>query len=592
MNKAIKEVCKAHNKAFKEFEQYVMDWGRSTKSLQKNIQEILALNNNPEYPKGYGGMSTGNYLLSLILTDPKAIKKLYAKHEAALSAATKQIVLFWKENPAFWCFFTIKEILGDDFLTIEDLLRGEEHLLYSPGVCGMQKSGESRGKHYLVLMLPNGECLQTAGIIRFFSLSKSDLNLYCDLFDPDEDLEPIINKHYSKFFMLDTISTLPQIGHRGYPVQYVWQEFTLKDFAVGRLSGKWVTKELGNLSQYAFDAPDESMRSLPNGELLFPEDPMMGATLYRNNDTGVMGLTTNTKASYTIFQALFNQVYPELDIPEEPAIAISMSLLTLVDRMGFALPWMQFKEIRGFDIKSVEEAEEDQYKTNILLREYMLAKNAGKVFDPKAFSKESGMDLEDVEGILESLELHSKRTMPSYETEAEDKQYELTGWPVPPPAMRFPFNNGLKESGLFLLDEGPMTLQKFEALTGGTYKEDIFDIGLLEFVEEMFIEHFGYELSFVLMNTFFWILFHKGKDWLLVRSYAIEILKLFPYILDNEYSTGEEFIEDFSQFTRKILCTHGICSIKARPKATEVPTGMYAIKGSDAFYSLIEGMNV
>ena len=76
-----------------------------------------------------------------------------------------------------------------------------------------------------------------------------------------------------------------------------------------------------------------------------------------------------------------------------------------------------------------------------------------------------------------------------------------------------------------------------------------------------------------------------------MRSYAIEMLKLFPYPITQAYPDAEEFIEVFSQLTKKILCTRGICSLTARPKAAEVTTGLFAIKGSGAFYSMVEGVN-
>jgi hypothetical protein len=107
----------------------------------------------------------------------------------------------------------------------------------------------------------------------------------------------------------------------------------------------------------------------------------------------------------------------------------------------------------------------------------------------------------------------------------------------------------------------------------------------------LFSEAFDEEISFILMNSFFWILFYKGRDWLPVRSYAIEMLKLFPHPLISAYPEPEAFIEAFSVFTRKILCTRGICSLKARPKPVEIRRGTYAIKGSDAFYQLVEGIS-
>ncbi|MBI9096436.1 MAG: hypothetical protein JEY71_16355 [Sphaerochaeta sp.] len=50
---------------------------------------------------------------------------------------------------------------------------------------------------------------------------------------------------------------------------------------------------------------------------------------------------------------------------------------------------------------------------------------------------------------------------------------------------------------------------------------------------------------------------------------------------------AEAFIEAFSVFTKKLRCARGICSLKARPTPDEVLQGTYAIKATDAFYSLL-----
>ena len=84
----IKKLCKTYSAGFDEIEQHIMDWGRNNKGLQKDIRALMAFDHNPRFPAGYGGMSTGNYLLSLILTDRKEIQKLSAKHDAVLSART------------------------------------------------------------------------------------------------------------------------------------------------------------------------------------------------------------------------------------------------------------------------------------------------------------------------------------------------------------------------------------------------------------------------------------------------------------------------------------------------------------------------
>ncbi|MDY0289867.1 MAG: hypothetical protein RBR15_13660 [Sphaerochaeta sp.] len=70
--------------------------------------------------------------------------------------------------------------------------------------------------------------------------------------------------------------------------------------------------------------------------------------------------------------------------------------------------------------------------------------------------------------------------------------------------------------------------------------------------------------------------------------HAIELLKWIPSPILREYIEYEDFIEEFSRFTKKLLCTKGICSLAKRPTAEEVKKGTYSIKGTGAFYSLLQ----
>jgi len=569
-----------------------MDWGRENKSLQKDIKALMAYTNDARFPAGYGGMSTGNYLLSLILTDSKAVQKLAKDHDPVLRSRGKEVLAHWGEHPGFWCYFSIKERLEGDFLTIRDLLSGEEHLLYSPGICDMQKTPSARGKHYLWMMLPNGECLQTVGILRYNSLRVSDFLFYCNLFRPEADLNSIINKHYTKFFTLDEISTSPVVMHRGELILYTWQTFTLDNFSIDTLGGHWIIAEKGDETSYTLQEPEASMMDVPYGELLETDFPTMGFTVYRNTKTGSMAIASSALASYSIIASLLQRSYPELSLPPEPEVAISMVLYSLLDRMDVDLPWSPFKAIKQHEETSREAESDDLARVNKFLQVYMQAQNTGKPFDAQAYSKKTGMPLDEIESIIGSLQGVLQRNAPDYEVPPEDKAFELSGWPVPPPVTRRLFSNSLDRSALFVFDQRPNTLTAFDSLTGGLYKDEIFQLGVLEFIERLFIEAFDeYDFVCTLENTFFWILFHKGKEWLPLRSYAIEMLKLFPYPIGQRYPDAEAFIEDFCIFIRKSLSTRGICSLKSRPKATEVRKGTFLIKGSDAFYSLVEGVN-
>ncbi len=587
--KEIKEVCQRFNSGFDGVEHLIMDWGREKSQLKKPLREILSIDDDGRYPEGYGSQSAGNYLLSLALTDPKIMQQLYVKNEVHLTTKAKQALSFWQKQPAFWCFFSVNEILKDQFLQIEDLLTKETHLLYSPGISKMQKDRTTRNKHYLCLMLPNGECLQTAGILRFNALTASDLLFYCFLFEPEASLTTVINNHYSKFFVLDEISTLPFVIHRGHDLKYVWHAFTLPDFDISRLGGTWEIGELGTKEKFYLTEPDESMSGVPHAELLIDDFPTMGATLYRDNSTGEMGLQTNTEASYALFAALLERSYPELVLPEQPTVAISMSLFMLLEELGLPVPWAKFNDLQNLTTEADEENESLE-KPNLLLQHYMEAKNKGKSFDLEAFCKKEGIPIEDATAIIKAVEKQYKQMAPPFNVAPEDEVFELSGWPVPPPATLRLFSSDLCDSDLFELQDDRETRHQFQALTGGEYTDEIEEEGLCEYVENMFFDYFDYDLSYFLMNSFYWIFYHKGREWVPARSYALEILKLFPRPIGRLYPEPEDFIQEFSEFIKRILCNRGLCTLSSRPRAAAIKKGTYTIKATEAFYSMFSAI--
>ena len=586
----IQETCKTFNKGFDDLNSHTMIWGSKQPRLKKSINKLLSLDHSDHYPPGYGNTTTSNYITSQMLIDPKAIQQMLNKKDIYLTDKARQILTFWKETPGFWCFFAIKEILQDNFLTIVDLASGNEHLLYSPALISLQKSNTSRNKHYLCLMLPNGECLQTAGILRHYSLSIADLMFHCSLFEREADLQTVITDHYSDFFELDKISSMPKMVHGDFDYLYTWTEFHIEAFDIKRLGGTWTPKQVDSQISYSLQEPDASMMDVPDGELLESDFPIMGATLYRDDQTGAMALSTKFEVSYRIFADLLTRAYPNLTLLGEPDIAIPMVLCMHITRMGLTPPWDAYKKVE--EALDDDDDQEKSQAVQALLQYYMETFNAGNVFDAEAYSKRSGMDLEEVQEVASNLEKVYAKNMPSYEVPFLDRPFEMGGWPVPPPKTRGSFHESLEKAMLFDYDDGQATQQLFTVLAGPVHAQTIDSDGLLEFIEGMFIDNFDMSIAHTLMNTFFWILFYKGKQPLFVRSYAIEMLKLFPYPITQVYPDSEAFIEAFSRFTKKTLCSQGICSLSSRPKGQEIAQGMYAIKGSNAFYSFVKPWDI
>lgn len=64
-----------------------MEWGREKANLRKPLKKILSFDDG-RYPAEY------NYLISLVLTNPKTIKWMHTNNDAFLTSRAKQVLSF------------------------------------------------------------------------------------------------------------------------------------------------------------------------------------------------------------------------------------------------------------------------------------------------------------------------------------------------------------------------------------------------------------------------------------------------------------------------------------------------------------------
>ena len=71
-----------------------MEWGREKASLRKPLKKILSFSGEGKYLADYGSQSAANYLISLVLTNPKTIKWMHTNNDAYLTSSAKQVLSF------------------------------------------------------------------------------------------------------------------------------------------------------------------------------------------------------------------------------------------------------------------------------------------------------------------------------------------------------------------------------------------------------------------------------------------------------------------------------------------------------------------
>ncbi|MDY0290238.1 MAG: hypothetical protein RBR15_15535 [Sphaerochaeta sp.] len=592
----LEELCVFFDKGYADIEDLVGKWGSNKKKIEEVKAEIYKTYVPDTIIKGYPLGSAFLYLLSEFFQDPKAIALLKAKHSSELTPEGLSVLTFWEKNPAFWCYFSVKKRLDENFSLIEDLLTGEEHTLYSPSVDNLYARESSKGLRSLCLMLPNGKCLQTVGIIRSFRIPVSDFKFYCSLFKPQKGLKAILKEHYATFFKLDTIANIPLLICEGQEMGFAWQGFTLPEFDINKLGGTWDRTTLKAQQRFSLYDPDSSMDKLPNKKLFYTNPRVMALSILRDTTTGEMAIVTNTEVAYTFLSALVKRSYPELKLPKKPSVFICASLHTLLLSMDIPLPW------KGYD-KLPSENPTLQHSKG-LLDLYLASRETKKSFDSNAISKGRGMDSEEAQRVLDEYKTTDRRSFfedlfddffdeeEFYEVPPEDKKFELKNVPMPLDEEEDGelLYQSLTDSDLFSVGDSEKAEKLIIEEAPKAFAEEIITSGILAFIEEMFIEEFEelHEIDYPLMNTFFWILLHKGKKWVPLRSYAIEMMKWIPGLIFEDFEDDEEFINVFSLFVFNKLSPLGICSLTNKPTLEEIEKGTYMIKGTEAFYSLLK----
>lgn len=355
----LKGLCTSFDKGFIDIQPYMDRWVKSKKPIRKTMDEIVRSGGQRDKIITDEEMySAYLYLLSEFFQDPKAIKQVRTQYGPELTPLGHQVLSFWQKESGFWCYFSVKEELEDDFWLIEDHMTGEEHILYSHAVGILLEKAGAQYLHFVCLMLSNGKCLQTIGLIKYNHLSVGDFKYYCSLFKPQLGLKAILSRRFRQFWELDTIAHMPRIMHKAHEMGYAWQPFTLPVFDTAKLGGTWTTWEHDSLEKSFINQTDSGMDRLPNRNLFDTAIPAMAGSIVRDPKTGEMGLATNSEVAYPFYAAMLNRAYPELQLPEKPSVFVSAALRSLATSSDLPFPWKRFNKI-------LEYSEEPQWDDSI-----------------------------------------------------------------------------------------------------------------------------------------------------------------------------------------------------------------------------------
>ncbi len=606
--------CTTFSDSFDSIHEIALAWGYTNNDIAKGIQKILRFYSQKKASDEYAMGNVHNYILAEIFQSPENIRLLMKQDELDSKPEGYQVLAFLEKHPAFWCYFSVKEHLFDDLWSIVDLMSGEEHILHSPVITAMQKWDDAETLRFLGLVMSNGECLHAIGITKYTRLPVSEFLYYCSLFKPEQGLQEILSKHFAQFSQLDNIHTFIPVMVDTHEMGFAWHAFPLPHLAIEKLAGRWIHTTLGDHQCYTTRVFDPSTFDSAMLKLYEKDSRALGCTILMDNATGEGALFTNTEIAFTLYADMLNKAYPTLALPQKPSVFIGAALRALIQEEGLPVPWKKYEPIIKYRKSKKRKQEIFQEEWEEFLVEFKRSTETKRPFStdiitllneahireitPKVdeVCKATGLHRNDAELLIRRFAQKSNTLQDGKElaedlvfiVSDEDKEFVLTGWPKPDDGDGRFLLLDLTDSELFDFNNVDEAYTGFAQLADELYLQEIRKYGMVNRIEALFATSFAGDLSFSSMNTFFWLLHHHGREWIPVRSYAIEMLKWIPHTIFQYFYYSEEFIKFFSQFTQKFLCTKGICSLKARPTAKQVQTSRYAIKGTEAFYSLLK----
>ena len=635
-SKKIISVCKDNAKCFEEIAEQLATYGSQQKAVVQTVKTIINYVDEldekvGDVPPEWFDYTVSQFYNSWVMTNPKEIGKLIKKYGDEFSTQTLEKVNYWKKNPFTWMFFSFVEDHGEDIFTVCDELSREQHLLYSPSLTSLRTNEKLRKGNYLALIVPNEECLQASGLIHHIHLQSRDMDSFCKILDPigyaSGGITQVINNRYIEFCKLSIRTVISEDQHRLFNGIFCWAELHLpgiRSIEIPNIPGSWEVDETLVTSKQLVRLSYLKIEPTLSKKIHVPEAMLDGRTtkkfwdignevrpdLYINLATDQVAISSLSQVGFNIVLCLLAHIFPQSNLlggkPDYVMSLFTSAFLKEVD--DIVLPWRKFMEpfnefneidevdeLDEFDkFDEFDEMEEEPEISDKIDRIYkVLAPFFSKIInsaDPeelKKITEDLGLDPEELSAFMEQVESQIEKESPHLELSQEDEVLAIE-FPISLNFLRPLFNDHLVNSELFDINDDEESYALFATLTNNNFANEVQATGLCDYVTDLFLEEFGAENGLQIMGQLFYMLLLSSDEKLLVRSYALEILKVHHSTLLPSLGTDiEGFMGRFSRFVYRKLAKRALVMLDARPSKEQLEQGSYTVVPSDLLYDLI-----
>lgn len=500
--------------------------------VYKNIHEIWAQHAIVQYAMNKIFTKSGNF--------SKYLKNSFINQ---LDTNDKNKILFFKNNPWRYSFFTVSEVLENNFFVIYDYATQKEIVLKSKSVSNLLRSGNNL---FFVILFNNGECFQTAGAIHAYNgLLPSDFNYFCKLINSDyeigDDFSEIVEKNIMKFLMLDYYSQIPKIVS------------TTGDSSVEWFGAIWECDEIE-----PNDFKDECSITQKGDIFLFRVNNNSSTSyfskIYYNQKKQELCIVSDAEIGYKNAIDVLSKIY---DVDYEPEYHCSVIMLTAgMQILNKNFPPAKYESLFEKEQDAQNQEPSDELKNiNLFLQELTDKLNNGEEYDLKECSKKYDIPLQLIQKM--EKDIVKKYAIPKY------VEGGIKGYKRPAPTMRRLFASAFVDSHFFTFNWSDKARSLIEAQIKKIKKnyEEYGENGDIELEANKFHEIIMHDFENMWMtsdNTLLqytvYLLIKNGDRFISGIDYGKEVLGIFGHLFIKN-NTEENVNEFLSIYVLDLLIT-------------------------------------
>lgn len=379
--------CEVFARAFETIERSLQYWCVERSPSKDVMRNLCRLDGNSgcEYPPLWFTHQAETYAYASVLCEPEALRQ-WAKWEKDLDPEAKEMVSFWMDNPAIWCYFTILEIGERDFFSVSDRLTGASLTLYSPALSCLVQNEENRKKHFVALVAPNGKCVQSFGMIHSNNLGASDLDFFCTMLDQQaymtSGFSKVVNGHFIDFLGIDAVTHVPTMTHEGIWLKQTFNRISIESFDPAALDEAWEVERKGQHIAATLIRKTPSIATATENDEFWNDIPFSRPMLFLDIRDNTGWIHTLGRSSYNEFIKIIRFLFPMIPMDKVivPDYVVSPSMVYLMEMQKRKCPWSEYTSPFGWN----ENLDDEAAQVSRIVSDHVRSLGTPSLLSPKA----------------------------------------------------------------------------------------------------------------------------------------------------------------------------------------------------------------